>query len=111
MLMDTLLCRVLLVCCAFVVVNSQQSPGSCSACNCQVNNVESLRLLVETVVNRSMDARLPAAVNQSVDNRFQSVQQQVNATIDEKIEDSQRDAPGKQWTQVDLDCVIVYYYT
>ena len=77
-----------------ILVNSQQSPGSCSTCNCQLNSVESLRVLVESIVNQSLDARVPTAVDQAVDTRFQSVQRQVNASIDERIVNSQNDVPG-----------------
>ena len=56
--------------------------GSCSECNCpslQLNNGESLRYLVQSIVNET----------------FQSVQQTVNATIDERIAQNQdADAPG-----------------
>ena len=86
---------VLVSCSVFMVVNSQQPPGNCATCNCQLNSVESLRRLVENVVNQSLDARVPVAVNQAVDSTLQSVQQQVNATIDERIANSQRDVPGK----------------
>ena len=62
--------------------NCQSSPGSCSVCNCQLNNVESLRQLVETVVNETVDSKL------------QAVQRQVNASIDEKIDINQQYVPG-----------------
>ena len=81
------------------VVNSQQR--SCAACNCQLNNVEILQLLVENIVNQSLDARVSDAVDQAVDTTLQSVrvfQQQVNATIDERIANSQRDVPGKVYS-------------
>lgn len=86
------LLALLLYSSTFVAVNCQ---GSCASCNCQLNNVQSLRLLVETVVNETMEARLPNAVNQTVASRFQNIQSQVNASIDERIEISQRDVPGK----------------
>ena len=82
-----------LLSCSTVVVHSQT--GSCSSCNCQVNNVESLRSLVQSLVNQSLNDRLPNAVNQAVNNRWQDVQQQVNASIDEKVINSQREIPGE----------------
>ena len=59
--------------------------------------VESLQLLVENIVNQSLDARFPAAVNQAVNTRFQSVQRQINASINERIINSQNDVPGKMY--------------
>ena len=79
----------------FILAHAQQPQGSCSACSCQLNSVESLQSLVESIVNQSLDARVPAAVNQAVDSRIQSVSQQINASIDEKIVNSQSDVPGK----------------
>jgi hypothetical protein len=46
------------------------------------------------MVNQSLDARVPTAVSQAVDTRFQAVQQQINASIDERIVNSQSDVPG-----------------
>lgn len=50
-----------------------------SVCNCQLNNIESLQELVETVVNRTLDSKLL------------SDQGQVNASINKKIDISQQD--------------------
>ena len=85
----------------FLLANSQQPQGSCSSCNCQLNNVESLQLLIESMVNQTLDARLPTAVNQTVDTRFRDVQQQINASIDERIVNSQSEVPGN-----DIPCII-----
>ena len=71
--------------------------GSCSACNCQVNNVGILQNLVESLVNRSLNDHLPAAVNQAVNSQLQSIQEQLNTSIHDKIVDSQRDIPGKYY--------------
>ena len=87
----------LLLSCSTLLVYSQP-PASCSTCNCQLNNVASLRDLVESVVNQSLSARLPTAINQVVDSRLQDAERQVNASIDEKIRAasaSQSDIPGE----------------
>ena len=92
MKMNSLSFLLVLVSCSVLkvtVVNSQQQ--SCNACNCQFNNVDVLRLLVENIVNQTLEAR----VSQALDTTLQSVQRQVNATIDERITNSQRDVPGK----------------
>ena len=67
----TTVLTILLLSCNTVCVYSQE-PGSCSTCKCgqlQLNSVKALKQLVQSVVNET----------------FQSVQQQINATIDEKI--------------------------
>lgn len=46
---------------------------SCSACNCQVNNVGILKNLVESLVNRSLNYRLPAALNEAVDSLVRDI--------------------------------------
>ena len=74
---------VLTVQCVMLVTESAAAqPESCSACNCQVNNVDVLQNLVELLINRSLDNRLPA------------IQAQLNANLNERIVDSQRDIPG-----------------
>ena len=73
MLFQLLICSVAVVLCG---------AGSCPECNCpklQLNNGESLRYLVQSVMNET----------------FQSVQQTLNASIDERIaQNRDADAPG-----------------
>ena len=76
---------------------SQEGTSSCSSqrCNCEVNNVDVLQILVESLVNKSLNERLTASVEETVENKFQAVQWHINDSIDEKIVDSQRETPGK----------------
>ena len=78
-----LLFSLLLLSC-FTIISVHSQTGGCSAScgNCQLNNVESLRSLVQSVVN------------QTVTETFQSVHQQLNESIDDRIAISQRDTPG-----------------
>ena len=43
---------VFLVAIAFVVSNAQSMSSQCTACNCQINNIEILDQLVEAKVNQ-----------------------------------------------------------
>lgn len=78
-IMNALIFLQLLTCSVAVVLCRA---GSCSECNCprlQLNNGESLRYLVQSVVNET----------------FQSVHQTLNASIDERITQNQdADVPG-----------------
>ena len=47
-------------------------------------------------MNQSLNERLSTLVEEAVVNKFQDVQQQINASIDEKIVNSQHDTPGKE---------------
>ena len=84
---------ILLLSCSTVSVYSQQ-PGSCSTCKCaqfQLNSVEILKGLVQSIVNETLNET------------FESVQQQIDATIDEKIalnnmEHQDTNTPGEVFT-------------
>ena len=64
--------------------------------NVKVDNGDILQIIIESMVNQSLNERLPASVEEAVENKFQAVQQEINDTIDEKIVDSHRDTPGKE---------------
>lgn len=87
---------IVLVLCMHAVICSQEG-SSCSSqrCNCEVNNGDVLQTLIEAIMDKSLNGRLAASVEEAVDSKFQAVQQQVNDTVDEKIRVSQRDTPGE----------------
>lgn len=75
-----------------------QAQCSCSS-QCQVNGVDSggLQLLIETLVNKSLNERLQASVEEAVKTKLLDVdivKQQINDSIDEKIINSQHNTPG-----------------
>ena len=80
------------------VASCSQEGSTCSSqrCNCEVNNGVVLQTLIESMVNQSLNERLPASVEEAVEGKFQAVQQQLNDTIDEKIADIQQNIPGKE---------------
>ena len=80
------------------VISCSQGGSSCSnqQCNCEVNNGDVLQTLIESKMNQSLNERLSALVEETVENKFQDIKMQVNASIDEKIVNSQHDTPGKE---------------
>ena len=85
---------LLLLSCYTPSVYTQADEGCSASCgNCQLNNVQSLRTLVQNVVN------------QTLADTVEDIQQQLNDSIDEKIAFSQRDIPGN------LKDLVFYYCT
>ena len=78
------------------VASCSQEGSTCSSqrCNCEVNNGVVLQTLIESMVNQSLNKRLPASVEEG---KFRAVQRKINDTIDEKFVDIQRDIPGKEY--------------
>ena len=81
------------------VTSCSQEGSTCSSqrCNCEVNNGVVLQTLIESMVNQSLNKRLPASVEEAVEGKFQAVQRKINDTIDEKFVDIQQDIPGKEY--------------
>ena len=70
----TIILTILLLKSCYVAQSHQ--PESCSSCNClqvQLNSIEKLQKLVESIVNNTLNKT------------FQHIQQQINASIEEKV--------------------------
>ena len=95
---------VMVLCISEVQIACSQESCSCSDQRCSfshdvkvnVNNGDILQTIIESIVNQSLNERLPVSMEEAIENKFQAVQRQINDTIDEKIVDSQRDTPGKE---------------
>ena len=88
--------EVQIVCSQECSCSSQRCSLSHDIIEVSVNNGDILHTIIESMVNQSLNERLPA----SVEEHFQAVQQKINDTIDEKIVDSHRDTPGKEFRMI-----------